>query len=250
MIAAFTVQRQPFKDAVESAAKDLVRVQEIGGSLYLNLPIIYPDGSFVTVKLDQSAGGITVSDAGFAYREAEDVGAHRSFRRTANKIAEDYGIIVGDRAVSTEATIDQIERAVADVAMASWRIATVITEKAMEEDESELSAELSSRLRSVFGVEKVVEGAKLTGFSTSEWPVSAIVTIDDHKTIFQAVTSHPNSIYKASTAFRDIAATQAKLSLVSFVRSKAALGPKLALLAPSRIVEESQSDEQIWKLAA
>jgi hypothetical protein len=250
MIASFMVNSPSFKDAVEAASKELVRAHQVGETFYINLPMIYPDGSFVTVKVDRVEGGVLVSDAGFAYREAEDVGANRSFRRTAKRYAEDMDVSVGDRLIYVRVPIDQIERAICDVGSVSWQTATTINNRSLDEDDVQLSEELTSRLKTVFGADKVREDEKPIGYSTTEWPVSAVVTVDGHKTIFQAVGDHPNSIYRASTAFRDIAAAKKTVTLVSFVRSKAALGPKLSLLAPSRVVEESQSDEQIRKAAA
>jgi hypothetical protein len=250
MIANFIVQSPSFRDIVKAVSSDLVRVQEIGQSFYVNLPMVYPDGSFVTVKLDKIAGEVLVSDAGFAYREAEDVGSNRSFRRMANKIAEDYSVTIGERTISTRTSFEGMERAICDVATVSWRVATTINERAFEEGDAELSEELTTRLKSVFGADKVVEGECLIGQSTTEWPVSAVVTVEGHKAVFQAVSEHPNSVYRASTAFRDLASAEKQLRLVSFVRSKAALGTKLSLLAPSKIVEESQADELLRRAAA
>ncbi len=62
-------------EAVQSTARDLVRAQQIGESWYINLPILYPDGSYITVRVDQTPGGIRVSDDGFAFCEAEDLEA-------------------------------------------------------------------------------------------------------------------------------------------------------------------------------
>jgi hypothetical protein len=48
------------------------------------MPLLYPDGSFVTLKLDQAHGGIRVSDNGFAFRELEDTCASgKGYRRRA-----------------------------------------------------------------------------------------------------------------------------------------------------------------------
>ena len=131
---------------VETAVRELVRVNRVDGAYYVNLPLLYPDGSFVTVRIDKTARGVRVSDAGFAYREAEDLDAGRSFRRTANKIAEKTGVHIGERAISVETDTDMIERAICDVAETSWRVVSVISQRVFEEDESELVEELNSRL--------------------------------------------------------------------------------------------------------
>jgi len=250
MIAAGSISHE-IQGAVESAVRDLVHVTRVGEAYYVNLPMLYPDGSFVTVRIDRMTGtGIRVSDAGFAYREVDDLDASRSFKRTANKVAETTGVDVGERVISVEANIETIERAIFDVAGTSWRVANVISERIFEEDDVVLSAELSTRLKAVFGSDKVCEGEKIVGASTVEWPVSAIVLLEEHKAVFQAVNDQANSIYRASTAFRDISSVTKQIRLIAFVRSKAILGPRLALLAPARVVEEGQSDESLRKAAA
>ncbi len=240
-----------FRDVVESAASDLVRLRQAGEAIFLNLPMLYPDGSFVTVKIEMMEDSIKVSDAGFAYREVEDLDASKSFRRTAEKIADEAGVVVGDRSIFTETNAVQLERAIYDVASTSWRVARVISERVFEEDDFELSDALSARLKFVFGAEKVAEGERVLGHSTTEWPVSALVTIDGRKAVFQVVSEHPNSVYRTSTAFHDIAEAGRDLRLVAFVRSKAALGAKkLALLSPGRVLEEGQADDFFRRAAA
>jgi hypothetical protein len=236
--------------AIERVVRELVRVKRSAGALYVNLPTLYPDGSHVTVRLDQSAAGVRVSDAGFAYREVEDLGSARSFRRTANRIAEAGNVEIGERAIYADATIETLERAIYDVAEASWRIVNVFFERAFEEDEAQLSSELKARLDKVFGEKNVEPGGVLVGFSTTSWPVSALVTVDGHRAAFQAVTDNANSINRASTAFRDISALDPGPKLVAFVRSKAALGPRLSLLAPGRVIEETQPDKYFLRAAA
>src|SRR3546814_11423671 len=52
-------------------------------SSYINMPLLYPDGSCVTLRIDRLSDRFRVSDNGFAYREIEDLGAERSFAGTA-----------------------------------------------------------------------------------------------------------------------------------------------------------------------
>lgn len=234
---------------VRSTAHDLVRLERINGAFFLNLPLLYPDGSFVTVRIDQMPQGIRVSDAGFAYREAEDVDAGRSFKRTANKVAEVTGVSVGAKTLSLEVPIYDLHRAILDVAETSWRVADHICQKVFDEDEDELSEALSERLIGLFGAPNVSH-VPITGASNNEWLVSATVAYQGHKVIFQAVGEHANSVYKASTAFRDIANLAHPPRLVAVVKSKEAMGPKLSLLAPARVVEEAQPDDLFRKAAA
>ncbi|TPN02466.1 MULTISPECIES: hypothetical protein [unclassified Mesorhizobium] len=235
---------------VEETVRDLVRLKRINGGYYVNLPLLYPDGSFVTVRIDQIANGVRVSDAGFAYREVEDLNAAKSFKRTANKVAESTGVTVGDRVLYIEAPIDDIHRAILDVAESSWRVADHICQRIFDEDDEQLANELNERLVRVFGLDKVDEGKTIIGASTNPWEVSAVVAVNGHTAVFQAVSNHANSVYRASTAFHDLAALDKPPRLIAVVRDRGALGSKLGLLSPGRIIEDSQPDELFRKAAA
>ncbi len=191
---------------VYETVAELVRAKRINGSFFVNFPMLYPDGSFVTVRIDQAPGGLRVSDHGFAYREADDVGFARSFKRTANKIAEGTSVSVGDRIIFAIATPDQLHRAICEVAEVSWKVAEFICLRAFDEDEEVLSDELNERLVRVFGEPNVSGETQILGASTTEWNVSSVVNAGGHRAVFQAVSPYANSIYKASTAFRDLAA--------------------------------------------
>lgn len=241
---------QEIEAVVRSALADLVRVKRVNGGFFVNLPMLYPDGSCVTIRIDQIASGLRVSDNGFAYREADDVGHARSFRRTARSVAESKAVEVSDRMIYSDVSQEELFGAICEVAEVSWRVADHICERAFDEDEVVLSEELNDKLVKLFGEPNVSIDTQLLGASTTEWKVSSIVNSGGHKTVFQAVTPFANSIYKASTAFRDLAALDTPPKLIAVVRSKAALGNKLALLAPSRILEQSQADESFFKAAA
>src|SRR5687768_870811 len=110
--------------AVETVAHELVRFQRLNGSSFVHLPMLYPDGSSVTVKIDSTPGGLRVSDNGFAYREAEDVGAVRSFGQNKKSVAEEFGVQVGTRRIFIDTPPDGLFEAICDVASASWQLAT------------------------------------------------------------------------------------------------------------------------------
>jgi hypothetical protein len=65
------------------------------------------------------------------------------------------------------------------------------------------------------------------------------------------VSENANSINRASTAFRDLSGLGNRApKLIAYVRSKQALGSKLSLLSPARIVEETQTNDVLVKAAA
>lgn len=236
---------------VESVARELVRVQRVNGSSFVNLPLLYPDGSSVTVRIDQVSDGLRVSDNGFAYREAEDVNALRSFGQNRKAIADEFGVEIGGKAIYVDTGVDGLFEAVCDVAAASWQIAARVFSRIADENEEELEQELSERLRKIFGETQVEENKELAGASSVSWPVSAVVSLADHKTVFQAVGEHSNSINRSATAFRDISLLPKAPRLVAVVRDKKALGARASLLtqASARIIERANPDDR-WRAAA
>lgn len=250
-MASRAISNRGLIGAVQAAAEDLVRVRQWGEIAFVNLPLVFPGGSFATVRVSPAAGGYRVDDGGFAYRELESIGAERSFRRTAGKIAEREQLEVNRRLIFCEAAEADLQRAICDVAMASHAVAEQVHRKAAEQDEGEIEDYLQARLASIFGAAKLTDQHSIRGSSTTDWEVSAIVKIDSHVTVFQAVAENANSIYRASTAFRDLMELPSRPRLVAVVKDKAALGARLNLLSQSgRVIEKDQPDATYWKAAA
>jgi hypothetical protein len=244
-------QTSEVREVAEAAVSELVQLRHIGGSSFVNIPLIYPDGSFVTLKLDQAPGGVRVSDNGFAYRELEAIGATRSFSKTASVVAETFDVQIDRRSVFVDVPFDQILRAICDVGLASWQIADRIYTRAAEQDEAEIEDYMRDRLTKVFGQELKASEHKIKGPSTTEWEVSAIVEHAGKLTVFHAVANHPNSVFKTSAAFHDLELLETKPNLVSVVRSKVALGSKFNILAQAgRVIEEEDADAVYLKAAA
>lgn len=240
-----------FNETVERAIASLVRVRRAEGLVQVALPLIYADGSFVTIGIEPAPGRrVRVSDCGFAYREVEDLVGARSFRRLAARFADERDVTVGERALYVLCGEDLVERAIWDVAEASWRVVDTAASRALEDDEAGLSETLTTRLRAIFGEASVRAGADVAGASTTRWQLSALVEAPAGTLAFQAVTEHANSVNKASTAFRDLATLADPPKLVAVVRSKEALGSRLALLAPARVMEADREDDAYRGLAA
>jgi hypothetical protein len=162
---------QDIRLGIRQALDDLVSIREVRGSHLVSIPLIYPDGSFVTVRVEPWEGGVRVTDAGFAFREIDDVGRARSFRRVAGGYAEAADVVVVGHSISVTVQLDQIERAICDVAVTSWKVADKICSAAFDEDEEELADDLSARLVRIFGEPAVGVWKTIIGRSTNEWPV-------------------------------------------------------------------------------
>lgn len=120
----------PLEEITDSLLNRIVSVQNWGDASFINMPMAYPSGAFVTVRLSWVEGALRVSDSGFAYREADSFGAGRSFRKTAQNVADDLCVSVGKRSIFVDVQRHEIERAVMDVSAASFTVAERIVSRA------------------------------------------------------------------------------------------------------------------------
>jgi hypothetical protein len=242
-----------FDALIESVARDLVSIQHVEQDAFIGLPLLYPSGSPVTIRIVRASDdNYQVSDNGFAYREIESVGAERSFPGTASQITDAYDLRRNSRAVFTYVGAGALLRAVCDVGASSWQIADRIYANISEDGEQDIEDYVRDRLTHIFGATHVEsQSPKLVGASTSEWDVTAIVRREDRSIVFQAVAAHANSIYRTNSAFDDLAALERAPGLVAVVRNRAALGSRLSLLSRTgRIIEDQQPDDVYMRAAA
>ncbi len=238
--------------AARAALDDLVAVRTWGGSSYVNLPLIFPDGSQVTVKIDPMGDGVRVSDNGFAYRLLENIGAERSFARAARTASAGEELSVTTRTIFVDVPEHAIARAICDVGVASWNVTDRVFGRIADQESDEIEGYLRSRLASIFADRFLPEAHQLRGLSTTDWEVSAVVKNGPTLVVFQAVANHPNSIHKATASFLDFANLENPPHLVAVVKDKSAFGPKLTLLGQTggRVIEEEQPDETYIRAAA
>lgn len=238
------------QELTNNLTKGMVTARHWHDASFINMPMVYPSGSRVTVRLSYAKGGIKVSDSGFAYREADFFGAGRSFGQTASSVAELYKIEAGKRSLFVDVPSHDLQRALFDVSAASHLTAQRIASRVAEDTEATLSEALVGRLNTLFHDDVKYEG-KITGSSSTEWEVSAIATLDGHRAVFQAVSKYPSSIYKASTAFHDLANLDNPPTLISVVANRFELGSSLSLLSQAgHVIEVGQPDDVFLKAAS
>ncbi len=244
-------KREAVAKIADAVAHDLIQVSHWGDSSFINLPIAYFSGTFVTVRLDHVRKGIRVSDNGFAFRELESFGTEGSFQKTAQRVAEADELNVNRRTVFIDVPRECVVGAICDVSLASWSIVDKINARPIEQTGPEIEDRLYDRLAAVFGDTHVSVNQEVVGSSSIKWPMSAVIDADDHKAIFQAVNNRANSVYRISAAFHDLGSLHKPPVLVSVVDNQDALGAKLSLLAQAgRVIEGSQSDDVYRKAAA
>jgi len=236
--------------AVKEAVGKLVTVSYSRRGTYIHLPIFYPSGAAATVLVSDEGSDFRVSDAGFAYREAELVGVELGFARRAKRIAEDLGFEVSSRALSARANELQLAGTIAEVGAASVNIAVELVARAADSTEIELAEHLQERLAKVFGAPNVDRDATIPGASTRSWDVSAIVKIDSRRVIFDAVGNHAIKVYSTATKFRDIALLDNAPTTISVIRSVNEMGSLYNILAQSGHVIQEDAANSVFERAA
>ena len=237
-------------DVCAAIAPRLVSYKNVQNASFLNLPMLFPSGSFVTVRITHAPSGLRVSDAGFAYQETESFGSGRSFAPTARAEAKKAHLLVGRRSIYIDVPVEKAERAVLDVSAASCSVAHGIVSRVSSVEEENIDDVLHERLDHIFP--RVVEYERnIRGASSTDWKVSAIANVDGEKAIFQTVLDFPNAVYRTSTAFHDIAALERPPRLVAVVSKKENMGNRYSILAQAgRVIEVSQSDETYRRAVA
>jgi len=214
------------------------------------MPLIYPGGDYVTVKVALSVNGFRVSDFGLAYRELESLGAQKSFTRAAARVTEAADVWADRRVIYTILPAEHLSRAICDVAIASWQVVDRVVSRMADEDAADIEEYLRARLTTVFGDRVRHEQNTVVGASTTEWEVSAVVQLPERLAVFHAVSNHSNSVFRTSTAFHDLRSLERPPSLVAVVREKAALGRKLVLLSQAGNVIETEQPDEVYVRAA
>jgi hypothetical protein len=238
-------------EAAERAVVGLVQVSHWGGSSYVNLPLFMPSGTPASVRVTRQEQGFRVDDGGFAYRELEAIGAERSFAKAAARFAAYEELSADRRLVFTHATETELSRAISDVGTASYAVATDVYRRLAEGAAVEVEEYLRERLEEIFAGARIESEEEIKGASSHSWKVTAALHRDSEIIVFQAVNPHPYSVYKTSTAFRDLSDLPHPPRCISVVRDKAAMGVNLNVLAQAgRVIQSDQPDEAYRRAAA
>lgn len=242
--------RRDVATAVEATVSRLLSTRHSDRVSLVSLPMFYPSGAAITVSVEPARERFYVTDGSFAFREAAMIGGESIFNRIARNVADFFGVEVTSRTLSVIAERDQLAGAIADIAAASGRVAHAIVERVANRHENEIALHLYQRLVAIFGPPRVEPEAKIVGASSKEWDISALVHLEDHTVVFDAVANHHASVYSSATKFHDLALLEKPPVAVSVVRDKKALGAFVAILAQaSHVIQDNVPDEVFARAA-
>lgn len=237
--------------AIERAVDRLVRASQVADGFLISLPMTYPTGTVVGIRIEPAQGGFYVSDFAMGYRESEDFSAERSFRYHIKKMIEDGPVeFTAGKQIRIRATEEQLKGAIIKIANLSRDAAVKAYENASDWDDEELAADLFQRLSDVFGASYVVAKALRTGASSVQWKFAAEVKVHGRDILFDAVSPHHNSVFSAVSKFNDVQREDDDIDAVAVVESKISMGKWLPLLSQAAtVIESGASEAALRKLA-
>lgn len=239
-----------FQEVVRAAAAQLVSVSTVAGGVYVTVPLMYASGAYVVVRIERSSTDYFVSDFGAGFEEAQLMGGETIFKRVARSIAESSGVKFDSYSFfEVIASEEQLTGAIATIAGASQEAVNVTAMKVSERTFRDDSDILHQRLNSIFQPRHVARDVHIVGASNTEWHVTSLVTFDNRKVAFEAVTTHPNSVVFAAAKFSDLARLDDAPKRVAVVSNKKNLGTYLGVLSHNaRVIERNAQDSVYQRL--
>lgn len=236
-------------ETVEHAARQLVGLEHGANRCLVQLPLAYPNGAMVVIRVNNGGPGYTVSDAGAAFEQARQIRGRPAFGRHGPVAAQEAGIEFDGRAFFIkDVSRDQVAGAIIAVANCSQTVAILVSHRQAAADARDAEARLFERLERLFG--RVETQKKIIGASGTEWTVDAQVKVDDHIAVFDAVGASKQSIYAAVAKYHDLSLLEQPPVRVAAVKSRSDLGSMLGVLSQaSNVVEDITPDSTLIRVA-
>lgn len=233
--------------------RHLVSVEHFRAGSFVTMPVVYPSGASVVLEVFGQGEKFFVSDRGGGYQEAEFAGHSRYFSREAKKAAEDYGIKFDGRDMFiAEVSEGSLPGALTVVANCSQGAVIASAIKSADRAQKDAGEILFARLSKIFPASKLAKDAPILGASGHEWHVSSLVTYDEKRTVFEAVSHHYPSIVSTTAKFHDLARLERLPTRIAVISSRSSLGDYIGVLsaASTSVVEASVPDQTFIRLAA
>lgn len=240
-----------FREVVDGVARALADTRHERDASFIHLPVMYPSGSMVVVRIDPHHDGhYLVSDMGLGFQEADLLGAGKVFVHSAPAVGIRAGIHFDHQTFSLGVRREQLIGAVSAIAACSQEAVQIAAFRLDEKKKADAADRLCERLYRLFTPAKVERGATVLGASNTPWTVTALVRTDGHRAVYEPVSDHPNSVASALAKFVDLTQLEQPPARIAVVRKKELLGTRLALIATAaNVVEEGVSDQTLEQLA-
>jgi hypothetical protein len=247
------VMRERMETVIDAAIRKLVSVEHFRAGSFISMPLTYPSGASVVLEVFRQGEKFFVSDRGGGFQEAEFAGAARFYGREAKRLAEEAGISFdGHDMFIVEVSMGQLPGAFTVVANCSQSAANSAVLRSAERVQRDATDLLFTRLSKIFPAKLVAKDAAILGASGHQWHVSALVSKEEKRAAFEAVSHHYASVVSATAKFHDLARLEFFPSRIAVVSRKEALGDYIGVIsaASTSVIEVSASDQTFIGLAA
>ena len=220
--------------------------------VFLDLPILYPNGTYAIVDIEKNSENVWVSDMGRGLREAELMAIDNFYHPAAREKARDFGVKYDNNCIfALQIPIKYLESAIISVSNASVQAAAEAFRTASEAKSREEQDRVFDRISSIFGPGRVHKSLKLDG-ACSPWTVYNLVEGDNGKgAIFEPMSNHAFSISSKYQKFNDLRETESSLSLNVVVNDSNNLDPRAQMLSQcGTIIEFKAHREEYQRLLA
>jgi hypothetical protein len=241
--------------AAESVIAGLVSRRAANGRVIMSMPVAACTGSLVNVSVSEDPNGLfTVSDDGFAFREASDnCCSMKSFTAIAKKVANKYGAVFdGYSSLILRVDIGRLKGAIIAMTTLSKEIADLTMEADAKEKASTQRDFFDGKVASVFSGLAITREVELFGYSTQRYYFDYLVEVGGKKIALDFFSAKGNSINSAFATFSDVRRSEDAPKIIGMTPSIDEVGPKLILLrsVTNRIVDTQSSNENYNLLAA
>ncbi len=238
--------------AVREAVSNLIRTSAWENAYLVSVPLVYPSGTVVGVKITPTRGAYIVSDAGLGWSEAESYEAQRSFGSHAGRIKDEVGVeYTSDHTFRMFATQAALTSAIRRVSYASHQAAVKAFNSIPEAGEQEIGAALFQRLTETFGADSVSGFMKLSGASNIEWSFAAEVRQGFRRILFDVVSPQWASVVTAKSKFSDVRHLGPNTVPVAVVDDIEAMGKWLSLISQeAEVIEDNIAGPELRRVVA
>jgi hypothetical protein len=239
------------EERIRTALHRLASMSNLDGKFVVNVPIMYPSGSMVTVDVDRNGSHYWVSDMGIGLIEAEFMAAQSIYRSVAGNVADQYAVSFdGHSMFALKVTNERLEAAIAAIANASNTACSEAIRIASEIKTKKQNEKIFERIQSIFGEKIVAKSAEIQG-RHAHWEAHNVVVFPDKKrAVFEHMTTHTSSVSSKFLMFSDIRASHRDISLNAIVPRIDALDEKAQIIGDvANIVSLKASDEEFRKFA-
>lgn len=238
-------------ERVREALSRIAAVRGLDGRLVVDVPVMYPSGATVVVELERNADRYWVSDMGHGRIETEFVAAQEYFATAARRVASEYSVEFDGNAIfALWVPSARLEAAIICVANASNRACSDAIRAASEAKGRRENDRIFERIEKVFGPKQVNRSIDLAG-RHAHWEAHNVVIFPDRRrAVFEAMTSHPNSVSSRFLMFSDIKSADEDISLNAVVRDLSSVDEKAQIIGNvANIVAFDATDEELKRFA-